>query len=351
MNKSKLVIYGSYGYTGSLISEIAASSGQSVVLSGRNEKKLAEQASRLKLEYRKAELNHPEEMDSLLKNASVVIHCAGPFVHTWESMAEACLRNHCHYIDITGELGVLESLKSMDALFVKAGIMVMPGAGFDVVPSDCLASQLKDKMPDAESLELAIFTSRILSSRGTLTTIAEHLGSGGVVRRNGQLKRVRSAWKSKKVDFGRGPVSVVSVPWGDLSTAYTSTGIENITVYMAMKPSLIRMLKFSNLINPLLRNRLVRSLIKKRIHTLPAGPSAEHREDGQGLIWGRVINSGGETVESGLSTPEGYTLTSKIAWLIATKITAGNLKPGYQTPATAYGNDLIFEVEGCRKNE
>jgi short subunit dehydrogenase-like uncharacterized protein len=354
MNKSgkrTIIIYGSYGYTGAIIAEIAAESGLPVVLAGRDGDKLAGQAARLNLPYHVAGLNDPGAMNTLLADALLVIHCAGPFMFTWKSMAEACLRNACHYLDITGEIDVFESIKKMDEAFRTAGIMAMPGTGFDVVPSDCLAMLLRERLPDADTLELAFTGIGGGVSHGTATSMAERAGMGGAVRRGGRLKPVPSAYLVQEVDFGRGPKPVVSIPWGDLSTAYTSTGIENITVYTAVKKPVIRMLKLSNLLNAVLRTSAVRGLIKKWINSRPAGPTPEQRETGKSIFRGRVRNAAGKTVEAGLVTPEGYRLTALTAWHIALKISEGNVKPGYQTPATAYGKELIFEIDGCREQE
>lgn len=354
MSKSSqqpIVIYGSYGYTGAIIAEIAATSGHPVILAGRDPEKLAAQAAQLNLPFRVAALDDPGAMDALLADALLVIHCAGPFMFTWKAMAEACLRNGCHYLDITGEIDVFESLKKMDGAFRAAGIMAMPGTGFDVVPSDCLAALLKERLPDADSLELAFAGIGGGVSHGTATSMAERAGMGGAVRRSGRLKPVPSAYLVQEVDFGRGPKPVVCIPWGDLSTAFTSTGIENITVYTAVDKSAIRILKLSNFLNPVLRTSAVRGIIKKWIDSRPAGPTPEQREKGRSIFRGRVKNAAGETSEAGLITPEGYRLTALTAWHIAMKVAAGNPVAGYQTPATAYGKELIFEIEGCREQE
>ncbi|MFU8860879.1 MAG: saccharopine dehydrogenase family protein [Cyclonatronaceae bacterium] len=350
-SKRTIVIYGSYGYTGVIITEIAAASGHPVLLAGRDAEKLAAQSARLNLPHRVAGLNDPDTMDTLLADALLVIHCAGPFMFTWKAMAEACLRNSCHYLDITGEIDVFESLKKMDGAFRAAGIMAMPGTGFDVVPSDCLAMLLKERLPDANTLELAFVGIGGGVSHGTATSMAERAGMGGAIRRDGRLKPVPSAYLVKEVDFGRGPKPVVSIPWGDLSTAFTSTGIGNITVYTAVNIAVIRMLKLSNFMNPVLRTGFVRGLIKKWIDSRPPGPTPEQRERGKSMFRGRVTNAAGETSEAGLITPEGYRLTALTAWHIAMKVAAGNMAAGYQTPASAYGKELIFEIEGCREQE
>jgi len=340
---NKIVIYGSYGYTGNLIAELASKSDLNVILSGRDDQKLTEQSARLGLSYRRASLDSNEEMDHLLSGADIVIHCAGPFVRTWKSMAEACIRNQCHYLDITGEILVFESLKKMDSQFKEAGIMAMAGTGFDVVPTDCIASMLSSRMPDAEKLELAFMSLGGGISRGTAKSMIEKIGEGGLIRKKGKLKSVPIAYKTRKVDFGKKESLSVSIPWGDISTAYTTTGIPDITVYMSSPVKMIRLMKLSNYIRFLLRMRFVKNRLLKKIDKRPPGPDVNQREQGKTYIWGRVENRTEEHLEAVIETCEGYRLTAEMAWNIANKVNNGHFEKGYHTPSKVYGSDLIFE--------
>jgi len=348
-NHKKWVIYGSYGYTGKLIAEIAVGLQSNIILSGRNDKKLKNQSDDLGLPYVAADLSDPEQMDSLLKDANVVIHCAGPFIHTWKPMLDACIRNRCHYLDITGEIPVFEGIKARDKEIADAGIMAMPGTGFDVVPTDCLSLYLKKQLPDADRLELAFMGLGGGISHGTAQTMAENLGSGGAVRENGKIRSVPAAYKTREIDFGEKRRTAVSIPWGDVSTAHHTTGIENIVVYTAMKTSAVKTLKLSNWIAPVLKLSFVKSLIKKQISKKVTGPDQTAREEGKSYIWGEVKNQRGETVSARQITPEGYRLTALSSLHIAQKVDSGDFKPGYQTPASAYGEDLILEIEGTER--
>lgn len=339
----KIVIYGSYGYTGNLIAELASESGVNVLLSGRDDQQLTEQSAKLGLPYRRASLDSDKELDHLLSNADVVIHCAGPFVRTWKQMAEACVRNNCHYLDITGEIQVFESLKKMGDRFNDAGLMAMPGTGFDVVPTDCLAAYLSESMPDANILELAFMGLGGGVSRGTAKTMIENLGEGGLIRRDGELKKVPAAYKTKKINFGEKDSSAVTIPWGDISTAYTSTGIPNIMVYMSAPTNMIRSMKISNYIRFLLKLGFVKKRLQKKIDQRPPGPNDLQREKGKSYIWGRVENEAGDHLEAVIQTCEGYRLTAEMAWNIAKKVKSGQVEAGYQTPSKMYGADLIFE--------
>lgn len=340
---NKIVIYGSYGYTGNLIAELASKSGLNVLLSGRDDQKLTEQSARLGLSYRRASLDSNDEMDHLLSNADVVIHCAGPFVRTWKQMAEACIRNQCHYLDITGEILVFESLKTMDSQFKEAGIMAMAGTGFDVVPTDCLASFLSSRLPDAEKLELAFMGLGGGVSRGTAKTMIENIGEGGLIREKGLLRKVPAAYKTKKINFGKKESLSVSIPWGDISTAYTSTGIPDITVYMSAPSKMIRAMKFSNYIRFLLKMGFFKNKLLKKIDQRPPGPDSSQREHGKSYIWGRVENKTGHHLEAVIKTCEGYRLTADMAWIITNKVINGEFETGYQTPSMVFGSGLIFE--------
>ena len=340
--KKRLLLYGSYGFTGNLIAEAASVNGIDIVLSGRDEEKLRAQAERLGLPYKKASLDSEAELDSALSEADLVLHCAGPFIHTWKPIAEACLRKSCHYLDITGEIQVFEALKALGVSFKEKNLMAMPGAGFDVVPTDCMAAYLKKAMPDATHLELAFRGLGGGVSRGTAKTMVENLGKGGAIRRDGDIVSVPSAFKTRKIIFQEKEEPTVSIPWGDISTAFTSTGIKNIIVYTAMPEATVKKIKWMNYVAPILKIGFVKKYLKRRIDKLPAGPNSEQRESGRSIIWGEVRNENGSKKEALLETAEGYKLTAEMALEISNRVMAGDFKAGYQTPTNAYGHDLIF---------
>ena len=62
------------------------------------------------------------------------------------------------------------------------------------------------------------------------------------------------------------------------------------------------------------------------------------------MVWGEVENAAGKIVQGRFTGPEGYTLTAETSLLIVQKILNDDFKPGYQTPAGAYGEDLIMEI-------
>ncbi len=89
-----------------------------------------------------------------------------------------CIAAGADYMDITGEIEVIELGHSLDARAKEAGVAVIPAVGFDVVPSDCLAAMLADRLPNARVLQLA-FTAMGGLSPGTTKTMLEAMPAGG----------------------------------------------------------------------------------------------------------------------------------------------------------------------------
>jgi short subunit dehydrogenase-like uncharacterized protein len=344
------LLYGASGYTGTLIAREAAARGQRPILAGRNAAAVEALARELGLECRTFGLDDPAAILRGLRGVQVVLHCAGPFAHTSRPMADACLTARAHYLDITGEVSVFEELAGRDGQAKAAGVMLLPGAGFDVVPSDCLAVHLKRRLPSATRLALG-FQMFSRPSRGTATTMIENLPRGGLVRRGGVLTHVPAAWKTRRIDFGAGPVWAMTIPWGDVATAYHSTGIPDIEVYVAASLRIRLAARASRYLGWLLGSRPVQALLKKRIRAGPPGPSPEERAHGQSLLWGEATDNAGAKVVSRLRGPEGYTLTVRAALASVERILRGQTIPGFQTPATAFGPDFVLEMEGVTRSD
>ena len=346
------LIYGSYGYTGQLIVDYATQKGFRPLLAGRDETQLRAQAERYKLEYRAFSLDETAKLDSALLEVDAVLHCAGPFVHTFRQMAEACIRTKRHYVDISGEIPGFEAIATMDAQAKEAGVMLMPGGGFDVVPSDCLSMHMKERLPSATQLRLFIRGIGAGASRGTAKSAIENMQRGGMIRRDSKMVPVPPAWNVLKQDFGRGPVDVVSIGWGDVSTAYHSTGIPNIEVYFAFPKSYINGLRAMRVIGPLMYNRPTKNFLKFLINTFtPPGPSDAQRKKGFAILLAEATEPNGGRVLSKLTSPEGYTCTMLTTVEIMQRVLNGDLKTGFQTPSRVYGADFILQFEGVKRED
>jgi short subunit dehydrogenase-like uncharacterized protein len=345
------LIYGSYGYTGQLIVESAVKEGMRPILAGRDAKKLRAQAEQYNLEYRTFSLDETAKLDSALRDVDAVLHCAGPFVLTFRQMAESCIRAKRHYVDISGEIEGFEALAKLDGEAKRAGVMLLPGAGFDVVPSDCLAAYLKKRLPSATHFRLFIRGVGGGVSRGTAVSGIENMHRQGRIRRDGRIVGVPPAWGVLDQDFGRGPVKTVSIGWGDVSTAYHSTGVLNIETYFAVRPSAINLLRLTRLIGPVLYTRLIKRLLQWIIHRVnPHGPSRQQNEKGFNIMIGEMQDTE-HIVRAKLRTPEGYRLTALTTVEIMKRILSGELKPGFQTPSLAYGADFILQFDGFERED
>jgi len=341
-----LLIYGAYGYTGELVARRAVAQGVAVVLAGRSEQPLERISAELRAPHRTFGVDDADAIRAGLAGVRGVLNCAGPFSSTALPLARACLQEHVHYVDITGEIAVFESLAALDGEARAAGITLLPGAGFDVVPSDCLAAHTAARLPKAQHLTLA-FTTSSKASRGTATTALQNAGGGGMVRRNGKLTRVPTSFRTITVDFGRGPQRVVSIPWGDVATAFYSTGIPNIETYVAL-PAPLRLAMYAA---PLLAWKPLQTLMQRRIRKAPAGPSKEQRSGGWSRLFAEVRTPDGQTRRSRLVAPEAYELTSWTALELASRAARGELPVGFTTPSRACGPDFIMSFPGVVRED
>jgi short subunit dehydrogenase-like uncharacterized protein len=340
-----LLIYGAYGYTGELVARRALEAGLRPVIAGRDRAKVERLAMELSLPHRAFALDDPDAVEGGLAGARAVVHCAGPFVRTFRPMAEACLRARCHYLDLTGEIAVFAGLHAMHAAAESAGVMLLPGAGFDVVPTDCLAAHLVRRLPSATRLALAIEGLDDVS-RGTARTL---LSAREALR--GAPSRPRPLPPAvRRIDLGNGSRLAFSIPWGDVFTAPLSTGIRDVSVYSVPSAStalafpLLAAVSVLNL--DALRDLAVRVLTRGR-----PGPDAARRARRRSLVWGEAADASGRRVESRLRAPDAYGFSALSAVAIARRVLAGEARPGFQTPSRAFGADLVLDLEGVVRED
>lgn len=316
----------------------------SIILAGRNHQALQQQSAETGYPFEVVDIHETAKLKNLLSKAALIVHCGGPFRFTAKQMIDACIETQTHYTDITGEWQVFELLAGYDEAAKQAGIQIMPGTGFDVVPSDCLAVHLKKRLPSATHLQLAFAMVPGGMSRGTKKSMTESLGHGGVMRKNHLLVPFTLGKDVLDLDFGSFTAKTTRIQWGDISTAWRSTGIPTIEVFAGASSGSIRGLKISNGLGWLLRNRKVKNYLLKKIDRGSAGPSAEHLQTGKCYLRGQVWDDQGNTNVSLFNGPNAYALTAKTAALIAQKIMHGNFSSGYKTPAQQYGPDLVLEI-------
>jgi short subunit dehydrogenase-like uncharacterized protein len=352
MSKKKILIYGANGYSARLMLEIAKSKDLDLIVAGRNESKIKQLAEKYKWEYRVFEVTNLKTIKSNLKDVSVLLNCAGPFTRTFKKFTQACLDLSINYLDITGEIPIFESAAKLHQEAIQSKIMIMPGVGFDVVPTDCLALYLKEKMPLATHLNLAFLGLGGGISHGTATTILENFNGKSAIRKNGKIQEIGQFEIIKNIDYSDKfkNIESMAIPWGDISTAYYSTGINNIQTFVPnpVKKNYIR--KILNKIMPVLTNKNILALGKKWVNFSIDGPDKNKRTKAKTYIWGQVLDSEQRSIEARLVVPEGYTLTALAALEIAMRVSKGKKKNGFQTPSMVFGSDFIMQFKGVTRN-
>jgi len=339
------MIYGANGYTGKLIVGEAVRRGLRPVLAGRNAAALEALAQPHGLPVRVFALDNAAAVRTGLNGIGLVLHCAGPFSATSGPMLDACLEVGAHYLDITGEIDVFAACHARDAEAKARGVLVMPGAGFDVVPTDCLAAMLKRDLPGAGALVLA-FEAGGGPSPGTALTSVEGLGKGGRARIGGELRRVPLAWKTRTFERDGEARFAMTIPWGDVYTAYLSTGIPDIEVYMGVPPATASRLRRLRRLGPLLGLGPVQAWLKRQVQKKVRGPSEGTRGKTGCVVWGEARDAAGAEVRKRLRTPNGYDLTVTASLGIVQRLLAGDAPAGFRTPSQLMGADYVLSLPG-----
>jgi short subunit dehydrogenase-like uncharacterized protein len=344
------LLYGAYGYTGKLIVAEAVARGHRPVLAGRDAARVEALARDYDLEWLALDLDYADRLAAVAGRFDLILHAAGPFIHTSQPMLDACLAGKTHYLDITGELSVFNNTFAHHTAAVERGILLMSGVGFDIVPSDCLARYVADQMPGATWLETAISTSLVVSAGTVKTALSGMSGthSAVVVRRDDQLVPIRYGSGSRTVYFSNGrQATMMPAPWGDLVTAAHTTGIGNITSYLEL-PAVPGGELATKLGSRLLSIGPVRRAAEVAIERAFPGPDEQTRETARAYCWARAANDQGEGVEAWLETVEIYRFTALAAVSCVERVLAGTFS-GALTPASAFGADFVLELEGTRR--
>lgn len=339
------MIYGANGYTGELIAREAVVRGMKPILAGRSQAKVARLATELKLDYRVFDLGSAAGIAEHLQGVALVLLTAGPFSATSQPMVQACIQAGAHYLDITGEIDVFEQVRQADADARQAGIVLCPGVGFDVIPTDCVAAALKEALPDATELRLG-FDTTVSLSPGTMKTTLASAPQGGRVRRNGQLIHVPLAHEVRRIDFGRGERLAVAVPWGDVSTAFHTTGIPNITVYVPATRASVLGMKLGNVFQPFMKMAWVQRALNALVSLTVKGPDEAARARMPAHVWGEAVNARGERRTARVKTANGYSLTIPGALAVTQHLLSCKAPAGFCTPARLVGHGLLAQLPG-----
>jgi len=339
------MIYGANGFTGRLVANEATRRGLRPILAGRRAPPIEVLARDLGLPSRVFDVNDRSDMVAALRDVDAVANCAGPFTATSRPMLDACLEATTHYLDITGEIDVFVDAERRHSAAREAGIVICPGVGFDVVPTDCVAAVLKQALPDATDLALG-FDLNSTPSPGTAKTMVEGLRSGGRVRRDGEIVAVPFGYRTRSIDFGDGPCLCVTIPWGDVATAYFSTRIPNIEVYVRASAATVFAMRRLNGLRPILGVPGVAAMLR-RLAARSGGPSGPQLREDIGHVWGEVRNAQGARRTARLTTPNGYRLTADSTIMATIHVLTQRPAGGYYTPSGLMGPRCVERLAGA----
>ncbi|PSP54355.1 saccharopine dehydrogenase [Halobacteriales archaeon QS_1_67_19] len=344
----ELLVYGAYGYTGTLIARHAADEGRSPSVAGRTAAKVERLATELGFDHRVFGLEQPSVVERQLADFDAVLNCAGPFAETADPLIEACLATGTDYLDITGRIDVLESTAARDEAAADAGVTLLPAVGFDVVVTDCLAAYLARRLDSATRLRLAL-DGLASFSPGTIKSIIGGLSTPGAIRRHGEIRSVPPAYETRRFDFGAGPTPAVTIPWGDVATAYYTTGIENVTTYAAVPKYAVPMLRTSRPLAGLLGAEPTRRALTAIADAVVSGPTPAERARHSVRVYGEVEDDAGDRAGALLRTPDPYDVTAETAVACARRV--DEVAAGFRTPGMAFGPDFPLGFEGIDRDD
>ncbi|WP_085690531.1 MULTISPECIES: trans-acting enoyl reductase family protein [unclassified Pseudomonas] len=318
---STLMIYGATGYTGRMAAEHAKAQGLDLVIAGRTAEKLESLAAQLDVPFRV--FKPDEQAAQALEGIAVLLNFAGPFAQTADALMQACIQAGVDYLDITAEINVYRRAEQLGAQAASANVMLLPGVGWDVVPTDCLAMHVARRVPQPRSLKIALQVAGSMS-RGSALSVGEIIGAGLLMRVDGQLVATPDA-QPRHFDFGNGPVLCAPLSFGDLVTGWQSTGIPDIAMFVHISGD---------------------AFPDGDLSQLPDGPSVEQREVHRARAVAEVSGANGSVARSVIETVNGYTYTPLAAVEAARRVLSGERRPGFETPARVFGIGFAESIAG-----
>lgn len=317
----KLMIYGATGYTGRMAAQSAAAAGTPLILAGRSQPDLAGLAASLGVEYRVFALDDNALIDRSLADIGVLLNCAGPFAATAGVLMRAGMRNGVHYLDVAAELDGYRLAEEIDAEARAANVMLLPGSGGSVAMLGCLAGHAVARTSHPVRIAVAMHVAGGLS-RGSAISAMAGVTNATLARAGGKLV-AQPAATIRQFDFGKGPVECFQVTLPDLVTLWRATGVADIAAYV-------------HVTGP--------GFPQGDLAALPDGPTEHERQANQYQAVAEVTGADGSVVRSILDTVNGYTFTATAAAEAGRRVLAGEYRPGFQTPATLFGNGFAASI-------
>jgi saccharopine dehydrogenase (NAD+, L-lysine-forming) len=149
----------------------------------------------------------------------------------------------------------------------------------------------------------------------------------------------------RSIPFPGGEREASAIAWGDISTAWQSTGVPDITVYASMRGLSEAQLEKVSSKRRFFRIQWIQQFMKWIVGRSVKGPSKVERKEALTSLWGEAVNERGDCATGGLITPDGYDLTADAALLSVEGILEGSVEPGATTPSKAFGASFVDKLD------
>uniref|UniRef100_A0A8C9Y3I3 Saccharopine dehydrogenase-like oxidoreductase n=1 Tax=Sander lucioperca TaxID=283035 RepID=A0A8C9Y3I3_SANLU len=242
-----LVIFGASGFTGQfVVEEVARTVSEGPkgnlkwAVAGRSKQKLEkvlEQAAgvlgkpelRSEVDIIVADVEEPDSLAAMCKQAVVVLNCVGPYRFYGEPMVKACVENGAHHIDISGEPQFLESMQlNYNSQAADKGVYIIGSCGFDSIPADMGVLYTRDQFKGMHTL-----------------TCTKHT-DGGCIHDGTWQSAIYGFSDSQKLQslrrkFNHKPLPTVGSKLRRRGTLFFSNEIQQYTVpFMGSDPSVVK---------------------------------------------------------------------------------------------------------------
>lgn len=314
----KLLIYGATGHTGTLICYEAARRGISFEIAGRNEGKLATLSAQLNTPYHVFQVSDETGWEKALKDKTALLNIAGPFSETAQWAMEACIKFKVHYFDIAAEVDIYRLAETKDMAAKAADIMILSGAGL-FASYDPLVLHTSKRVKNPVALRAAFKYSGGFTP-GSIASSVNIFNAGILVRKNGKVEKLPEA-KPATFNFGNGKEECLPTPLGGIILSFKSTGIADIDEYFQMA--------------------LPAASGEKATVGVDKHNEANIATGERSKIVAEVTGENGEVLRSMIDMPPGYMPTVTASIEIVCRALGGNYKTGFQSPASAYGEQLL----------
>jgi short subunit dehydrogenase-like uncharacterized protein len=350
MRRHRIMIYGANGFTGGLIALAARELPCEIILAGRNAERVERAARSLGFAARAFLLDKPSRIVDALAGVDIVLNSAGPFMATAGPLIAACLDVGAHYLDVAGELGVFTFAHRHDATARRSGAMIMPGVGFSIVASDCLAADVAALVPGAKYLRFGVSRPEVFS-RGSLRTAFSLLSGRIAIRRAGRLGSVPVGRLERNFNYGKGERASIAISMPDVFTAYFTTAIPNIEAYVQADLIARAAGPLSMHLTDLLRATSLGPLLDFGLAAWPERPSSAARGAARQVIVAEAEDQWRRSRRIRMVTSDGYSFTAAVATMIMKRIVSGEFEPGFQTPGKLYGAEFPLSIAGTYRED